>query len=102
MEMEEFSEEEKLEAMKIMAKEWNSFRPPLEIDERITALVWEHHTDNAIIKKLVEEFEALECYARKCFWFSTANELTRLEEEADGAYYQTAHCHETCVPRRFR
>jgi hypothetical protein len=102
MEMEEFSEEEKLEARKIMAAEWNSFRPPVEIDQRITELVWEHFSEVKIIKKLSEEFEAKSCYIQKCFWFSEANTLTRREEEARGAFYTITKCHETCVPRRFR
>ncbi|MHA7130078.1 hypothetical protein [Algoriphagus namhaensis] len=99
---EEITEEEKLEALKIIAAEWNQFRVPEEIDARITDLYWEEKKEKEIVLAIIYEFDAQECYARKCYWFSSANEILRKEEEQRGAYYNSGMCKPSCVPRRFR
>ncbi|SDD13458.1 hypothetical protein SAMN04488104_101612 [Algoriphagus faecimaris] len=96
-------EDEELEARWIMAEEWNQFEVPQEIDERITELIyWNEEKEHKVLLKLMDEFEAQECYIRKCIWFSTSNYHYRKQEEARGAFYQSAYCKESCIPRRFR
>lgn len=98
-----FIEDEELEARWIMAEEWNQFEVPKEIDERITELIyWNEEKEHKVLLKLMDEFEAQECYIRKCIWFSTSNFHYRKQEEVRGAFYQSAFCKESCVPRRFR
>lgn len=96
-------EDNELEARMIMAKEWNQFDVPQEIDDRITDLIyWQEVEEHKALLTLMDEFEAQECFIRKCIWFSTSNFHYRKQEEAKGAFYQSAFCKESCVPRRFR
>lgn len=95
--------DEELDAKVIMAKEWNQFEVPKEIDDRITELYyWNEEKEHAVLLKIMDEFEAQECYVRKCIWFSTANFHNRRQEEARGAFYQSALCKNSCVPKMFR
>ncbi|MEN2282406.1 hypothetical protein AAGF08_09735 [Algoriphagus sp. SE2] len=95
--------DEELKARQIMAKEWNQFQVPQEIDERITELIyWNEEDEHEVLLKLMDEFEAIECYIQKCLWFSSTNYYKRKEEEAKGAFYQSAFCKDACVPKRFR
>lgn len=95
--------DEEREARIIMAEEWNQFQVPIEIDERITELIyWNEEDEHEVLLKLIDEFDAIECYIRKCLWFSSVNYYKRKEEEAKGAFYQSAFCKESCVPRKFR
>lgn len=94
---------ELLEAKILMAEEWNQFEVPGEIDDRITDLIyWKEEEEHEVLLKLMDEFEAQECYIRKCLWFSSVNYYKRKEEERKGAFYQSAYCKESCVPRKFR
>lgn len=98
----DFSEEEELEAKLMMVGEWNSFVPPSSIDQRISELDREGVEDHKMLLQLMDEFDAQHCYIKKCIWFSTARTETRAEEESCGAFYQTAFCKESCVPKMFR
>lgn len=90
--------DEELEARILMAEEWNQFEVPMEIDDRITDLIyWKEEEEHEVLLKLMDEFEA-----QKCFWFSSVNYYKRKEEEKKGAFYQSAYCKESCVPRKFR
>lgn len=94
---------EEMEAKMIMAEEWNRFQIPQEIDDLITDLFyWKDQDEHLVVLAIMEEFDAIECYARKCLWFSTANFHLRKQEEARGAFYQSAFCKDSCVPKRFR
>jgi hypothetical protein len=94
---------EELEARIIMAEEWNQFQVPQEIDDRITELFyWDEEKEHPVILKIIDEFDALECYAKKCFWFSSANFQNRKSEEKVGAFYNSGACKPSCVPRKFR
>lgn len=95
--------DEELEARMIMAEEWNQFQVPLEIDGRITELFyWNEEKEHDVILKIMDEFDALECYVRKCFWFSTVNYYKRKEEEKAGAFYNSGACKSNCAPRKYR
>lgn len=95
--------DEELDARILMAEEWNQFQVPKEIDDRITELsYWNEEKEHAVILKIMDEFEAQECYVRKCLWFSTSNFHRRKQEETRGAFYQSGLCKESCIPRRFR
>jgi hypothetical protein len=98
----EFSEEEAHEAKMMMVEEWNSFVPPSSIDQRITEMDREGVEDHEMLLLLMDEFEAQQCYIKKCIWFSTARTEIRAEEESCGAFYQTAFCKDNCVPKMFR
>lgn len=97
-----FTQKDKDEALLQLSKEWNQFRPPVEIDAMITDLYWEEKKEHDIILAIIYEFDTLECYARKCYWFSTANSHIREREEALGAFYNSGACKPNCVPKRFR
>ncbi|TFV93176.1 hypothetical protein E4S40_13000 [Algoriphagus kandeliae] len=61
-------DDEELEARIIMAKEWNQFEVPKEIDERITELIyWKEEEEHEVLLTLMDEFEAQECYIRKAY-----------------------------------
>ena len=62
---------------------------------------WNEEKEHKALLILIDEFEAEECYIRKCIWFSTSNYHYRKQEEAKGAFYQSGFCKESCVPRRF-
>ena len=95
-------EDSELEAKITMAEEWNQFEVPQVNDERITELIyWNEEKEHKALLILIDEFEAEECYIRKCIWFSTSNYHYRKQEEAKGAFYQSGFCKESCVPRRF-
>lgn len=94
--------DEELEARIIMAKEWNQFRPPSEIDALITDMYWENKSEHDIVLAIIYEFDTVECYARKCYWFSSANFYIREKEESLGAFYNSGACKPSCVPKKFR
>lgn len=39
-----------------------------------------------------------ECYARKCYFFSEANQATRERFAEIGMFYHCGFCNEQCVP----
>jgi hypothetical protein len=94
--------DEELEARLIIAKEWNQFRPPSEIDDLITEMYWENKSDHDIILSIIHKFDTLECYARKCLWFSSTNIYIREKEEKLGAYYNSGMCKSSCIPKKYR
>ena len=94
--------DDELEARMLMAEEWNSFQVPTEIDEFITQLYWEDKNEHYTVLAIIHEFDALECYARKCYWFSSANFYIRKGEEEIGAFYNGGVCQASCIPKRFR
>ncbi|MGY6557872.1 MAG: hypothetical protein ACXIT9_01175 [Nitritalea sp.] len=98
----DFTEEDKQEALQQIRQEWNQFRPPAEIDAYITNLFYEDKEEFFILRAMMHEFELLECYARKCYWFSSANSDIREREEARGAFYNSGACVPSCIPKRFR
>lgn len=93
---------EEHEARIIMAEEWNLFQLPAKIDTLITEMYWEIKDEHDIILAIIHEFDSLECFARKCYWFSTANFYVRQQEEKLGAFYNSGACKPSCIPRRFR
>jgi len=94
--------DEQLEARIIMAEEWNQFQPPVEIDALITEMYWENKDEHDIILAIIHEFDSLECFARKCYWFSSANFYVREQEEKLGAFYNSGACKPSCIPKGFR
>jgi hypothetical protein len=94
--------DDELEARIMMAEEWNGFKVPTEIDEFITQLYWEDKHEHATVLAIIHEFDAMECYARKCYWFSSANFYIRKGEEEIGAFYNGGVCQASCIPKRFR
>ncbi len=94
--------DEELEARILMAEEWNQFQVPMEIDELITEMYWEDKSEHETVLAIIYSFDALECYARKSFWFSSANFYVRQKEESLGAFYNGGVCKPSCLPKRFR
>jgi hypothetical protein len=99
----EIEPDDELEARIIVAAEWNQFQVPHQIDELITKLMyWEEQEEHKVVLVIMEDFFALECYARKCIWFSTSNFHYRKQEEDKGAFYQSSFCKLTCLPRKMK
>jgi len=93
-----FSDKEKALAVKQMRSEWNSFQVPDQVHDRIRELFWEHWEREETVRILMEEFGMKECYARKCYFFSEANQATRERFAEIGMFYHCGFCNEQCVP----
>lgn len=75
---------------------------PDPVHARIEELFWEHCEREETVKRLVQEFDMKECYARKCYFFSEANRVTRERFAAIGMLYNCSCCTEQCVPKSLR
>ena len=88
-------------AIRDLRKELENFRPPREIDERIFYWFCENKTSEFIIKVIQSEFNTKECFARKCWWYSTAQAQFRIKAKRIGMEMNCLDCSEDCVPERF-
>jgi hypothetical protein len=97
-----FTEKEKRDALKQLQEEWDVFRPPLEIDERIFYHYCEGKDTEEILKAIQKDFSLLECYATKCWWYSTHKADLRDVAKRIGMNFNCGTCKEECIPERFR
>lgn len=97
-----FSDKEKALAIKQVQSEWNTFQVPEVVHSRIKELFWEHVEREETVKILMMDFGMKECYARKCYYFSEANQVTRERYAKIGMHYNCAFCNEQCVPDSIR
>lgn len=97
-----FSDEEKFEAMQELREEWDQFRPPQEIDERILYHFCENKSVNEIVELIQKEFDTKECYATKCWWYSSLQEDFRKTAKRIGMRMNCGACNENCIPIKFR
>lgn len=97
-----FSEKDKAKALQELQDEWDSFRPPREIDERIFYHFCENKSFDQIVELICKEFEAKECYVTKCWWYSSMQEEFRKTAKRIGMNFKCLPCSVECVPRRFR
>ena len=97
-----FTQKEKKEALKQLREEWDSFRLPKEIDERIFYHYCEDKAPDAIIKSIQEEFGLKNCYAGKCWWYSTNQADFRPVAKRIGMNFNCGACTEDCIPKRFK
>lgn len=94
-----FTEKDKEEALRQLREEWDSFRPPQEIDERIFYHFCEGKDTNGIIKGIQKDFGLLECYATKCWWYSTHKADLREVAKRIGMKFNCGPCNEECIPK---
>lgn len=97
-----FSDKEKILARQELRKEFDSFVPPAEIDERIFYHYCENKSVDVIIQLIMKEFDAKECYATKCWWYSTSNRDDFKRCQRIGMKFNCLPCSDSCVPDRFK
>jgi len=100
--MKSFTQKDKEDALRQLQAEWDSFRPPTEIDERIFYYFCEGKDTNGIIKAIQGDFDLKECYATKCWWYSTHNSDLRETGKRIGMNFTCGACTESCIPDKFR
>lgn len=97
-----FSDQDKTEAFQELQEEFDSFKPPKEIDERIFYHFCENKSVSEIIELIQQEFDTKECYASKCWWYSTHQDDFRKRAKRIGMVMNCEACHEICKPIRFK
>jgi hypothetical protein len=93
-----FSEKDKVEALQ---DEWDSLRPPKQIDQRIFYHFWENKSFDQIVELICKEFEANECYVTKCWWYSSIQEEFRKTAKRIGMNFKCLPCNEECFHEKY-
>ena len=100
--MAKFTKKDYQDAMNQIQKEWRNFDVPKLIHDRIIELAWEGTKPEVVVKIIMGEFEAKECYANKCYHFSDAFKFERERYARIGMYFICDVCTESCIPRSCR
>ena len=97
-----FTEKDKREALKQLQEEWDGFRPPKEIDERIFYYFCEGKNTDAILEAIQQDFGLKSCYASKCWWYSTHKADLRELGKRIGMNLNCISCNEDCIPDKLK
>jgi hypothetical protein len=97
-----FTDKEKARAKQELLDELDKFVTPREIDERIFHHYCENKSEDTIIMYIMQEFDLKECYATKCWWFSTNNRDLLEKAKKANIRLNCLVCTEECVPQKFR
>lgn len=90
------------EALKQLKEEWDSFRPPQEIYERIFYHYREGKDTDGIINAFQKEFDLRRYYAGKYWWYSTGQADFKPVVKRIGLHFNCGACSEECISERYR